>query len=118
MEIEIMKYWSNKFGIIDIDNFPYRIENVIYSYITRHEDEYYMVIYVQREYYKSITNTFQIPSNSHIIIEVKNANIEYQYHDEFLILNEMVIKTYSIFYTKAYLVFPTKSDLLKWKLKL
>lgn len=117
MEVEIMIYWSNHYGYVDINDYPYMLDNIIYTYITYYKGKHLIGIYVIHGYHASIVKLYQIPSNAHIIMEVKHPNIEYYIREEFFNIPEYEEHILSKYYHKAYLVFPSKSEMLKWKLK-
>lgn len=117
MEIEVMKYWSNKLSnYVDIDKYPYRLENIVEAKPT-----YFVLkdtIYLQYYCLYDDNIRYQI-KDSHFITDMRN------YNEQNVILNEYMstleerreFTLHSIF-LKTYLIFDTKSEMIKWKLRL
>lgn len=116
-----MKYWSNQSGYVDINDYPYRIGNILLSYFTLNyrvnESSSLFLRYVidtDKETFEKLDRQFH---NMNIISEVESSNDLDIYISRYLhILDDF---SFAIKYMKkTYITFPSESEMLKWKLKL
>lgn len=113
MEVEVinMKYWSNRLGFIDdIDQFPYKLDDIIYSVLVPNGQKKSANVH----YHSRI----QFPiKNLDIVVKNYNYTKIYDCNTRLTKLNEDVFKAYPQHYYKTWIIFQSKSDQIKWKLK-